>query len=103
MPSRDMLLMNLSIMGLLAVYGVIQMTMKTIKTSALFALNLPFLAYLWLLYLNQNLIYAGIISALFYMLVSSSGYIKYCKTHKGESAADLYEGEVGAAEKAIKV
>jgi len=93
MPSRDMLLMNLSIMGLLIVYGLTQLTMKSIRPSALLLLNMPFLAYLWLLYLDQNLIYAGIISALFFLLVSSRGYVRYCKLHKGESAADLYENE----------
>jgi amino acid transporter len=93
MPSRDMLLMNLSIMGLLMIYSIIQLTMKSIKLSALFALNIPFLAYLWLLYLCQNLIYTGIISGLFFLLVSSAGYVKYCKTYKGESAASLHEDE----------
>lgn len=102
MPPKDMLLMNSSIMGLLIIYGIIQVMTKNLKLSALFALNIPFLAYLWLLYLNQNLIFAGIISGLFFLLVSSAGYVKYCKVHKGESVADLHEGDaVTAPENAV--
>jgi len=92
LPSNDMLMMNSSILILLAIYGSIQVMVKNVKFSTLFALNLPFITYLWLIYFaGHNLIFAGIISALFYLLVSSAAYVKYCQSHKAGSIADLHE------------
>lgn len=93
LPSHDMLMMNSSIMVLLAIYGAIQIMMKSVKFSTLMALNVPFLAYLWLVYFYQNLLFVGIISVVFFMLVSSAGYVKYCKSHRKESATGLCEDE----------
>ncbi len=94
LPSKDMLMMNSSVLVLLAIYGSIQVMVKNVKFSTLFILNLPFIAYLWLIYfMGHNLIFAGVISGLFYILVSSTRYVKYCQTHKGESVADLHEDD----------
>jgi amino acid transporter len=84
-PSHNLLVMNLSIMALMIIYGSIQVLLKSVKLSTLLALNLPFLAYLWVIWLFPHIIFASVVSAIFFLLIVSRPYVEYCKQHKGSS------------------
>jgi amino acid transporter len=90
-PSKDMLMMNSSILGLGIIYGSIQVLAKNIKLSVLFSLNAPFIIYLWLIYFYQNLFFVALVSGAFFMLISSSAFVNYCKLHRTESVDGVGE------------
>lgn len=81
-PSHNLLVMNISIMGLMIIYGSIQVMLKNMKLPVLLALNLPFLVYLWGLWLCSHVVFVAIFSAVFFWLITNRGYVAYCKTHK---------------------
>jgi amino acid transporter len=89
LPLHDLLMMNVSIIILMVIYGCVQVVTRGTKLSTLFSLNLPFLAYLWAIYFYQNLIFVGIISALFFLCITCRAYVDYCKIHKSEAADGL--------------
>ena len=82
-PRHDLLMMNVSLVILVAIYGGIQLTKKT-NFKTLMILVLPFIIYLWLIYMNQNMIYVSAVSLLFYLTVTESRYVQFCK----ENATD---------------
>ena len=70
-------------MILMFIYGSIQVT-KQLKLSTLLLLTLPFIVYLWSIYIYQPPAYIAIVSALFYFLVTHKKYVAFCKDHKEE-------------------
>ena len=83
-PFHDLIMMNLSLMLLMFIFGIVQLTKKTKITTTLI-LATPFIAYLWLIFIWQNLIYVTIISAIFYWIITHNKYVEFCKTNKGKT------------------
>ncbi|MCE2705861.1 MAG: APC family permease [Proteobacteria bacterium] len=83
-PNADTFMMNISLVLLMVIFGIIQITNGT-KISTLLKLIAPFIIYLWVIYLYQNLIFVGIVSAIFYALITSNTYVSFCKKHRNTS------------------
>jgi len=83
-PHHDLLLMILSLMVVMIIYGGVQLA-QNIQMRNLMALVLPFMVYLWSIYIYQNLIYVGAVSLLFYLIVTSNFFLEFCKKHKKEN------------------
>ncbi|HLB32938.1 MAG TPA: APC family permease [Chthoniobacterales bacterium] len=94
-PKHDLFMMNLSLMVLMFIYGGIQLT-KRLHWQTLLALIAPFMVYLWLIYFYQNLVYVGSVSLLFYLIITHTRYVLFCKAHKTES--HFLEDDFGALE-----
>ncbi len=82
-PSHDLMMMNLSLLVLMAFYGAIQLR-KNIDMSSLLIMILPLMAYLWTLYIYQNIFFVGAISLLFYWIMTSERYVQFCKKYREE-------------------
>ncbi|MFI0347829.1 MAG: APC family permease [Chthoniobacterales bacterium] len=82
-PLHDLFMMNLSLMALMLLYGSVQLT-KKMKVITLIALISPFTIYLWMIYVNQNVFYVGLISLLFYWTITSKKFVAFCQLHKTE-------------------
>ncbi len=83
-PAHDLLLMILSLLLLMIIYGIVQLIHKT-NLKILLGLVTPFLLYLMLIYAYQNFFAVGLLSLLFYLFVTSSRFVHFCKEHKTES------------------
>ncbi len=83
LPSHDLLMMILSLVTLMVIYGSIQLAKHT-NLKVLMALITPFMAYLGLIYVYQNLVYVALVSLSFYWLITSPRFVQFCKTHKVE-------------------
>lgn len=78
LPANDFLKMNLSISILMIIYGSIQIA-RHMKVTTLLVLSTPFLTYLWLIYLYQNVYYIIFLSLVFYILITHKEYVRLCK------------------------
>lgn len=78
-PAHDLLMINGSIMLLLAIYGIISVSNKQVSINQLISLNLPITAYLWSLYFNQNPIYSVTVAVIFYAFVTHPKYVAFCQ------------------------
>ncbi|MCC2624815.1 MAG: family permease [Burkholderiales bacterium] len=74
-----LLMINLSVMVLLGIYGTISLLNKQVTLKQLISLNMPVIVYLWSLYINQNPIYAVIVSTIFYFFVTYPKYVGFCQ------------------------
>ena len=82
-PLHDLLMMNLSLMALMFLYGGVQLA-KKMNVVTLLGLILPFIIYLWLIYVNQNLAYVAVVSLLFYWTITHEKFLDFCKKYKTE-------------------
>ncbi|MBX9742410.1 MAG: APC family permease [Chthoniobacterales bacterium] len=82
-PAHDLLMMNLSLVALMAIYGAIQLT-KKMNLNVLLGLITPFVAYLWLIYVYQHPVYIVLVSFSFYWLITSPNFVQFCKKYKTE-------------------
>ena len=71
-------MVNLSLTVLLGIYGALQ---YKIGVQKILLFILPFIVYLWLLYISDNIWFIGIISLVFYALITSRKYVDMCKQH----------------------
>jgi len=83
-PKHDLIMMNLSLLLLMVIFSIIQIRNK-VKLPILISLILPLMGYLWLIFVYQNPIYVGAVSAIFYWIITHEKYVHFCKTHKGET------------------
>lgn len=92
LPHRDLAMMNVSIMMLMFIYGIIQLT-KKVNIGVLFILISPFIIFLWLLYaFYQNSVLLGVTAAVFYLLITSTRFVEFCKQHRsGDGVLNLDE------------
>ncbi|MFI0347827.1 MAG: APC family permease [Chthoniobacterales bacterium] len=91
-PLHDLFIMILSLMILMLIYGIVQLT-KGISLKVLLGLVSPFMAYLCLIYSYQNLIYVSAVSALFYWLITHEKFVAFCRKNKTESLS--FEEDLG--------
>ena len=82
-PAHDLLMMILSLVALMVIYGGVQLAKKT-SFKILMGLITPFMTYLGLIYCYQNLVYVGAVSLLFYVLITSERFVQFCKKYKTE-------------------
>ncbi|MBM3856957.1 MAG: APC family permease [Verrucomicrobia bacterium] len=82
-PLHDLIMMNISLMILMAFYGMVQLR-KNIHWKALLIMIAPFMIYLWMLYVYQNIFYISAISLLFYWIMTSQRYVEFCKQYRTE-------------------
>lgn len=82
-PEHDLLMMILSLVALMVIYGSVQLT-KKMNLKVILGLVTPFITYLWLLYVYQNLVYITLLSLVFYWLITSPRFVQFCKHHKTE-------------------
>jgi amino acid transporter len=82
-PAHDLLMMILSLVLLMVIYGGVQLAQKT-NLKILLGLIAPFLIYLAMIYSYQNLFYVGAVSLLFYLFITSHRFVQFCKEHKTE-------------------
>jgi amino acid transporter len=90
--THALLMINLSVMILLGIYGTISLLNKQVTIRQLATLNLPVIAYLWSLYINQNPVYAVVVSTVFYIFVTHPKYVRFCQDlnlHKVDSKTEL--------------
>lgn len=92
-PSHDLLMMNFSLVALMAIYGAIQLT-KKMNFRVLLGLITPFIAYLWLIYFYQHPAYIVLVSCSFYWLITTPRFVGFCKKHKTEGLAHAEEEEL---------
>lgn len=83
-PLHDLMMMNLSLMVLMAFYGGVQLR-KKVQFATLLALIAPMMIYLWLIYVYQNMVYISAVSILFYWMTTSERYVRFCKKHRTET------------------
>jgi len=83
LPKHDLLLMNLSLFVIMSIYGCIQLTRKT-SFKTLMVLTMPFMIYLWLIYLHQEIFYISLVSMLFYFFITHPSYVAFCQKHATE-------------------
>ncbi|MBX9578463.1 MAG: APC family permease [Chthoniobacterales bacterium] len=83
-PLHDLMMMNLSLMVLMAFYGGVQLRRK-VQFTTLLGLITPMMVYLWLIYVYQNVFYISAVSILFYWMTTSNGYVQFCKKHRTEA------------------
>ncbi len=81
-PAGDLLMVNLSLTILLAIYAVVQ---RKVGVQKLLLFIIPFIAYLWLLYIVPHIWFVAIISAVFYILITTKSYVALCKEHSDET------------------
>lgn len=87
LPQHNLAMMNFSIMILMFIYGIIQLT-KKIPAGALFLLISPFIIFLWTIYFfAQNLVLLGVIAAVFYIIITSTRFVEFCKKNRSEDTA----------------
>ncbi|WP_119343577.1 APC family permease [Facilibium subflavum] len=77
-PSHDLFMVNVSLTILLGLYAFVQ---RKVGMQKLLLFITPFLLYLWLLYIEPNAWFVGVVSAVFYLLITSKSYVSICKTH----------------------
>ena len=77
-PAGDLMMMNSSLTILLLLYACVQYKSGVQK---LLLFILPFVAYLWLLYIVPNIWFVAILSAVFYLLITTKSYVAMCKQH----------------------
>ncbi|MDH4469417.1 MAG: APC family permease [Verrucomicrobiae bacterium] len=82
-PKHDLLIMNLSLVIVMSIYGTIQLTRKT-SLKTLIILTGPFMMYLWLIYFDQRPLYVASVALLFYLFITTPSYVRFCK----ENATD---------------
>lgn len=85
-PKNDFLMMNLSLVLVMSIYGAIQLTRKT-NLKTLMMLTGPFMIYLWLIYFEQNPIYVASISLIFYLFITTPRYVSFCKENATEKVS----------------
>ena len=91
LPHHDLAMMNLSIMALMFVYGVIQLT-KKMHPGVLLVLISPFIIFLWLIYeCSQNLVLLGFIAAVFYICITSIRFVEFCKKYRNEDVVHGFD------------
>jgi hypothetical protein len=83
LPKHDLLLMNLSLFVIMSIYGCIQLTRKT-SFKTLLILTTPFMMYLWLIYLHQQIFYISLVSILFYFFITHPSYVAFCQKNATE-------------------
>lgn len=91
-PQHDLLMMILSLVALMMVYGGVQLT-KKIQMKILLGLITPFMIYLGLIYIYQNLVYVGAVSLLFYWMITSERFVQFCRKYKTDGLS--FEEELG--------
>ncbi len=89
-PHHDFYVMNMSLMILMAIYGIMQI-IQGISIIALSSMSLPFVVYLWAIYFYQNIYFVTVISLIFYILITHKDYVGYCKLYKNNSDIILNE------------
>ncbi|WP_395947264.1 APC family permease [Caedibacter taeniospiralis] len=77
-PKHDLLLVDASLTILLAIYAFVQ---HKVGVQKLLLFILPFIVYLWLLYIVPNMWFVAAISAVFYLLITTKSYVALCKEH----------------------
>ncbi|MFZ9035656.1 MAG: APC family permease [Francisellaceae bacterium] len=87
-PTHDLLVMNISLTVVIAIYLAIQNKVGIMK---LLAFSLPFLVYLWLIYLVPDIWFVGILSVVFYLLITYTPYVAYCKTNNTNEVLETGE------------
>jgi len=83
LPKHDLFMMIISLVVLMVIYGGVQLTKKN-NFLILIGLIAPFMGYLGMIYLYQNLIYVGVVSFLFYLFITSVPFVQFCKKYKTE-------------------
>ncbi len=95
LPHYNLAMMNFSIMALMLVYGIIQLT-KKVNIGVLVILISPFIIFLWLLYaFSQSPVLLGLVAATFYFLITSTRFVEFCKKHRSESSTSFLEEDFG--------
>ncbi|MFN8770256.1 MAG: APC family permease [Neisseriaceae bacterium] len=95
-PSKDILMMNASLSVLMIIFGAIQIR-SGLRLTTLLPLIIPFMLYLWLIYIYQEPIFVGIISFIFYLIITTPKYVQFCKENKnGELVDDELSNELEA-------
>ena len=80
-PNFDLLAMNYSLLVVMLIFGAIQIKHGA-KIGILLQLIMPFMLFLWIIYFYSDPIFVGIISAVFYLLITSKKYVEFCKQHR---------------------
>ena len=62
-------------------------------------MSAPLNLFLWLIYFYQNIYYVVVVSALFYLLVTSRKYIDFCRSHRDITSMDIEEEDIEIATK----
>jgi CDP-diglyceride synthetase len=83
LPKHDLFMMIISLVVLMVIYGGVQLTKKN-NFLILLGLITPFMGYLAMIYVYQNLIYVGVVSFLFYLFITSVRFVQFCKKYKTE-------------------
>lgn len=80
-PERNLIIINVSIMVLLLIYGIVTIRNKIVTLKHLLIFNLPIIAYLWSIYfLTQNLVALVVVSVVFYFFVTHPKYVTFCRS-----------------------
>lgn len=84
LPAHDLIVMNISLMVLMAFYGGVQLS-RNIQGKALLMMIAPLMVYLWMLYIYQNVFYVCGISLFFYWIMTHKKYVKFCQQYRAEN------------------
>ncbi len=95
LPHYNLAMLNVSIMALMFVYGIIQLT-KKVNIAVLLVLISPFIIFLWLVYACfQNLVLLGFIAAVFYIFITSTRFVEFCKKYRDEDVIHGFDEDFG--------
>lgn len=95
LPHYNLAMLNFSIMVLMFIYGAIQLT-KKMHAGVLLALIAPFIIFLWLIYTcSQNLVLLGVIAAIFYIFITSTRFVEFCKKYRNEDVVHGFDEDFG--------
>ncbi len=81
LPQHYLFMTNLSLLIIILIYVTTQIYQAYLNFRNALAFAAPVTIYLWLIYAWHNIYYIVILSALFYILITSKSYIKLCKAH----------------------
>lgn len=94
-PREELFKVNCTILILMASYITTLIRSKIIPFGSILGFTLPFIAYLWLLYLIGNNYYINAAIAMgFYIVVTMPKYKDFCKKHSIANSMDLSQAEV---------
>jgi len=88
--SSHLLAMNLSLTTVMVIYSSIQNRIG-ISLSKILYFNCPFLLYLWIIYLVDNVWITVIISAIVYVSLTNKRYVSFCRTSIARNDTELDE------------
>ncbi len=92
LPKHDLLITNLSLLIIMLIYTFVQINRKESGIKSILLIATPFLVYLWLFYAWNNIYYLGILSGLFYILITSKRYVRFCRAYN-QTSSELTDSE----------